>query len=287
MKSILNDGAINKKNMDLELYYFGTQQCKARESWGPGIKNQYKLHYVHSGKGYLTANHREYTVTAGQIFACYPNEIVYYRADSDDPWKYSWVAFNGLNSDFYFERAGLSKNNLVIDCPKKQVIEHAFHEILSTEQSAANKDLSYMGYLYLILSSIVDKSPLVKNTSNSTEYVKEAITYIKKNFDQPITISDISANLSLDRKYFSKIFKRELQMSPHEYLINYRLTRACELMRTTNLSIAEIATTVGYDNQFSFSRVFKKYKGVSPSDYRKFFLNGKDEASKDERTGNM
>lgn len=282
MKSILNDVAINKKNMDLELYYFGTQQCKARESWGPGIKNQYKLHYVHSGKGYLLANHREYTITAGQIFACYPNEIVYYRADSDDPWKYSWVAFNGLNSEFYFERAGISKNNLVIDCPQKAVIEQAFDAILSTEQSAANKDLSYMGNLYLILSSIVDKSSLVKNTSSAKEYIKEAIIYIKKHFEQPITISDISAYLSLDRKYFSKIFKKELQMSPLEYLINYRLTRACELMRTTNLSIAEIATTVGYDNQFSFSRVFKKYKGISPSDYRKLLFTGKETAPETE-----
>ena len=74
----------------------------------------------------------------------------------------------------------------------------------------------------------------------------------------------ISANLSLDRKYFSKIFKKELQMSPNEYLINYRLSRACELMETTTLTIAEIAATVGYDNQFSFSRVFKKYKQISP-----------------------
>lgn len=266
--SILNEDADKKKNTDLELYYFGTQQCVPSESWGPGIKNQYKLHFVHSGKGYLRSNQKEYVVTAGQLFACYPNEVVYYRADSNEPWRYSWVAFDGLNSEFYLERAGFSKINLVADCPNRAVIETAFNEILSTEKSAANKDLSYMGYLYLILASIVDKSSQTMKYSSTKEYVKEAVAYIKKNYSQPINISDISSDLSLDRKYFSKIFKKELQMSPNEYLINYRLARACELIETTNLSIAEIAATVGYDNQFSFSRVFKKYKQISPSDYR-------------------
>lgn len=266
--SILNEGADKKKNTDLELYYFGTQQCVPGESWGPGIKNQYKLHFVHNGKGYLRSNQKEYAITEGQLFACYPNEVVYYRADSEEPWRYSWVAFDGLNSEFYLERAGFSKSNLVMYCPNKSVIENAFNEILSTEKSAANKDLSYMGYLYLILASIVDKSSQTMNYSNTKEYVKEAVAYIKKNYSQSISISDISADLSLDRKYFSKIFKKELQISPNEYLINYRLARACELIETTNLTIAEIAATVGYDNQFSFSRVFKKYKKISPSDYR-------------------
>ena len=87
--SILNDDAGNQKNTDLELYYFGTQQCKPGESWGPGIKTQYKLHFVHEGTGHLKAAEKEYTITKGQLFACYPNEIVYYWADTGDPWRYS------------------------------------------------------------------------------------------------------------------------------------------------------------------------------------------------------
>lgn len=267
--SILNDDADNQKNTDLELYYFGTQQCKPGEFWGPGIKTQYKLHFVHSGKGRLKAREREYVITEGQLFACYPNEVVFYSADTSEPWRYSWVAFDGLNSEFYFDRAGFSKTNLVIDCPNRPIIENAFNAILQTERSAANKDLNYLGYLYLILASIVDKSSVAASQSSAKDYVKEAVTFIKKNYSQPISVTDISADLSLDRKYFSKIFKKELQISPHEYLINYRLARACELMETTDLTIAEIAATVGYDNQFSFSRVFKKYKQISPSDYKK------------------
>lgn len=272
--SILNDDADNQKNSDLELYYFGTQQCKPNESWGPGIKTQYKLHFVHAGKGWLKSGDEEYTITEGQLFACYPNEIVFYRADGSDPWRYSWVAFDGMNSEFYFERAGFSKSRLVIDCPNRSIIESAFQEILAVKKSAANKDLNYLGYLYLILASIVDETSAVTSQNNARDYVKDAVAFIKKNYSQPISVTDISADLSLDRKYFSKIFKQTLQTSPHEYLINYRLARACELMKTTDLTIAEIAATVGYDNQFSFSRVFKKYKNMSPSEYKKGISDG-------------
>lgn len=274
--SILNDNADLKTNTDLELYYFGTRQCSANESWGPGIKNQYKLHYVHSGKGYLKAGDQEYTVTEGQLFACYPNEIVYYRADKQDPWHYSWVAFDGLNSEVYFERAGFSKTNLVIDCPNRPLVETAYNQILETGKSAPNKDLNYMGYLYLILAALIDKSSKSSGNSSSKEYVKEALKYIKKNYSQQITVTDISSNLSLDRKYFSKIFKHYMKMTPNEYLISYRLQKSCELMESTTLTIAEIAATVGYDNQFSFSRAFRKYKNMSPSEYRRQTAKQKD-----------
>ena len=267
--SILNDNADLKKNTDLELYYFGTRQCEPNESWGPGIKNQYKLHYVHSGRGYLKAGDREYFITEGQLFACYPDQIVYYRSDTADPWHYSWVAFDGLNSELYFKRAGFSKSDLVIDCPNRTLIENAYNQLLWTGNSAPNKDLNYMGYLYLILAALIDKPANLSKSSSSEEYVKEALTYIKKNYSQHITVADISANLSLDRKYFSKIFKHYVKMTPMEYLISYRIEKSCELMENTDLTIAEIAATVGYDNQFSFSRAFRAGKNMSPSEYRR------------------
>lgn len=49
---------------------------------GPGVKQHYKLHYVHSGEGWLRSNGREYHITAGQLFACFPGETVFYRADA-------------------------------------------------------------------------------------------------------------------------------------------------------------------------------------------------------------
>ena len=134
---------------------------------GPGVKQHYKLHYVHSGEGWLRSNGREYRITAGQLFACFPGETVFYRADAAQPWEYSWVAFDGLNAEQYLRRAGFRPDHLVIDCPNKPLIENAFREILSTKGDTANHDLNYIGYLYLVLASIVDYSGNDSDTSNA------------------------------------------------------------------------------------------------------------------------
>ncbi|MCI5699911.1 MAG: AraC family transcriptional regulator [Lachnospiraceae bacterium] len=267
--SIPNEKANEKNNSDLELYYFGTQQCKPGDSWGPNKKDHYKLHYVHDGCGQLQSYGKTYTIKKGQMFACFPEEIVYYQADATYPWQYSWVAFDGLNSEQYLTSAGFRRDNLVIECPNKIIIENAFNEILSAEASAANTDLHYIGYLYIILSSIINTSSSEIAMKQSHGYIKEAISYIKANYHTEISIEDISKSLSLDRKYFSKLFKMELNLSPSEYLMQFRISKACELLQTTNMTISEIAVTVGYSNQFSFSRVFKKHLGMSPTDFRK------------------
>ena len=93
MRGIFQDKAQSKRgdllHRDLELFYYGSQKCTAADTWGPGVKQHYKLHYVHSGEGWLRSNGREYRITAGQLFACFPGETVFYRADAAQPWEYS------------------------------------------------------------------------------------------------------------------------------------------------------------------------------------------------------
>jgi AraC-like DNA-binding protein len=89
------------------------------------------------------------------------------------------------------------------------------------------------------------------------------------NYSGSISISRISESIGINRKYFSKIFKEAVGSAPIEYLINYRLTKACELMQNKTLTVGEIARSVGYDDQLLFSRIFKKYKGCSPNYYLK------------------
>ena len=74
--------------------------------------------------------------------------------------------------------------------------------------------------------------------------------------------------LELTVVYLTNIFKEKLSISPQEYLVNHRLMIACEILRQTNLPVAHIAKGVGYTDPFAFSKIFRKHKGVSPSQYR-------------------
>ena len=75
--------------------------------------------------------------------------------------------------------------------------------------------------------------------------------------------------IGLDRKYISKLFKDSVGVTIQDYLVNYRMNKAKEMMKERTLSIGDISRSVGYDNPLIFSKMFKKTNGVSPSDYRR------------------
>ena len=78
----------------------------------------------------------------------------------------------------------------------------------------------------------------------------------------------IAASCGLNRSYFGRIFKETLGKSPQEFLMNYRMVKAAELLKLTGLSIGDIANAVGYPNQLHFSRAFKHTYGLSPREWR-------------------
>ena len=99
-------------------------------------------------------------------------------------------------------------------------------------------------------------------------YIKEALSYIEQNFQNDISVEDISAFCGLNRRYFGKMFHDTIGRSPQEFLISYRMTKATELLKITSLSIADIGNAVGYPNQLHFSKKKKNVYGVSPRNWR-------------------
>lgn len=93
-------------------------------------------------------------------------------------------------------------------------------------------------------------------------YIKEAMNYIEQNFQNDISIEDIARVCGINRSYLGKIFKNSVGHSPQEFLMNYRMIKATELLKLTSLSIADVGSAVGYENQLHFSRAFKNIYGV-------------------------
>ena len=99
-------------------------------------------------------------------------------------------------------------------------------------------------------------------------YVKEALSYIEQNFQNDISVEGIAEFCGLNRSYFGRIFKEAVGRSPKEFLMNYRMIKAAELLKLTGLTIGDIGNAVGYPNQLHFSRAFKNTYGMSPREWR-------------------
>ena len=104
-------------------------------------------------------------------------------------------------------------------------------------------------------------------TKNS-ELIKKAILYISKHFAEPITLEDVANLVHLNPAYFSTIFKQSTSSSFKEYLNMVRVEESKRLLSNTDYSLIDIAIATGFENQSYFSKVFKKYTGLTPKQYR-------------------
>ncbi len=98
--------------------------------------------------------------------------------------------------------------------------------------------------------------------------VRLARTLLDQSYDTPITIADLSHEVALSPYYLIRTFRHVYKQTPHQYLMKKRIAKAKELLRNSDLSITEICMTVGYESLGSFSTLFRKEAGLSPSDYR-------------------
>lgn len=260
------------KSIDLELCFYGKEECLGGHSWGPGVRHQYIIHYIHSGQGMLTIGDKRYPLSAGQGFLICPNSIVYYKADEADPWVYSWVGFQGLHAKSYLERANLSISRPFFQSRNKAWFDHLFGEILKIQSQDRSSDLQYKSLIYQFFGELIElaagAAPALKPITTKEMYIQKAMEYIEINFSQKISILDIAHNVGLDRTYLSCLFKAKLGLSLQLFLLQFRMNRACDLMSNAALSIGDISRSVGYPDPFLFSKMFKKINKVSPKKYR-------------------
>ena len=109
--------------------------------------------------------------------------------------------------------------------------------------------------------------------SESREYklVQEMIQYMKENLHLNIGLQNIADAVRMSISSVSSIFKEEMGSTVYDYLTTLRIEKACELLQDSSLKIADIAGLVGYQNENSFIRTFRKQKSVTPGKYRETF----------------
>lgn len=100
------------------------------------------------------------------------------------------------------------------------------------------------------------------------KYVKSALAYVKDNYASIESLAEVAGYVNLNTEYFCRIFKAEVGMTFNNYLTEYRVKKAIELLSRTDMKVYEVAEKVGYTNLSYFSRVFKKVTGENPFVYK-------------------
>lgn len=257
------------ENAQLSIYESGWQHCSPGYKYGPARWGYFLLHFIENGRGTLTVNHTSYKLSRNQVFLTLPDTDTTYTADEELPWHYCWVGFNGLNAKEFLIKSGFVENGVYtksFSSPEK--IYSIFKQINDYNARDEASSLGMLGSLYVLFAELFKENknfelPAVENES----YIDRAVRYINENYGFPITIKDVADYVGFDRSYFFKIFKQQIGVSPKEYLINQRMSKARSLMKDSEYSCYEICKMVGYEDYSNFSKTFKKRYGKTPREY--------------------
>ena len=261
----------NRKFSDFYLCFCGYAKCSPLHSVGPAVRPNYILHYIMEGKGKFLVNGEEYNLQKGQGFLIEPEVQTFYQADEEVPWTYLWIGFGGKKAEDYLRDLGLNKKQLIFQCGCGEELKKIVYSMLKHRKYTAANEYFLEGLLYTFFGTLKENMEIAGNAGekDGNLYVRKAVEFIQNNYADPVRVKDIADYVGVNRSYLYTLFQDNLQLSPKEYLTNFRLTRAAELLQLTDLSVETVAMSCGYQDALGFSKIFKAKMGITPSAYRK------------------
>lgn len=259
----------SKNTSDLRLYLMGREQILPGVSCERVLRQHYLLHFIMRGKGVFRQGGHVYPVEAGQAFLITPDTFCSYQADEKDPYAYAWVEFDGLQAKDYLDRAGISRTH-----PIYTGLDFPCMEYLMKLIDNHSYNLRILAYFLLVLDRMIINCPAdrrpqeISSESTGELYIRHATRYITLNYWKNPSVQELADFCGINRSHLSRIFRQKTGQSPQEYIVRYRINTACTLLKTTDLTLAQVASAIGYTDQFSFSKAFKKEKGIPPIVWR-------------------
>lgn len=266
------------------------------KEWEPGIDESLCLHchsclelnYVDHGEGYNLFEDGKYDLHPGELFLI--NNQEYHHAvntddlvlkvivfDSDLVWQNNQFDYLYLKTFFEWGSPAIrhvGKDSIYINRVRKIIytIEREWNEKRSGYQIMIKSLL--LELLALIYRSASEESGFREETrtfDKNYEKLKKAVEYISLHFSENLNLNSLAKMVYLSPNYFSVIFKETMHMTLFNYIQKIRVQNACQILKTTDTGIAEIAVSCGFNSVSYFNKIFREWMDCSPGEYRKHF----------------
>lgn len=178
-----------------------------------------------------------------------------------------------ISAHFIFDRQSVFANPKRFSLQKvrpeaTEEIERLYNQMFDQFGEDAIGQFGSLSAFYGLLHHILPKL-IVQNTALTDVRLMQAVRYIEENYTQNITVEQLSSCCQMSMPRFFPKFKKQFGLTPVEYVNQYRITRAIILLMNGTASVEEIGDQVGFESTAYFRRVFKKFTGRSPRDFRK------------------
>ena len=231
--------------------------------YGPGRRNLYIIHYVLSGKGYFNGN----TVSAGQGFLITPGLPEEYYPDQSDPWEFLWVISDDKKMADIFSYYHADQKTNIFNYSFVDTVNSVRDMLITNTNRVYNPFEILEIFLDMFKYHLKDSDSFIKK-NNVDIYIDAALNYIKSNISNRITVTELTEIIGVSQPYLFRIFKDRFSKSPKQYIDDSKLTYAKKLLKETDMTVTQVAISVGFSDVLSFSKVFSTKTGVSPQNYR-------------------
>ena len=285
----------------------GRRICPADWEYSPYLLQNYEFMFIYQGEAFLTIDGVTHDLYPGDFILLMPNQIFSSKTNSKNPCRYYIVHFKLDNpvellsdesavdqihdairsfddkeiSDVFkmpqinFKRIYLAEQ-LSLGASKVRIFNLLEKAIVERNQLNLSSEIMMSCCLCEILIQLSRltienlKIDFIFNHANEMpRTIQEAVYFIHDNYMRPISLKDICKYMDVSPQYLIRVFKKKLNRSPLQYLNNFRVSRAKDMLKYTSLSIKEISYEIGIQNPFYFCRLFKKIEGMTPSEFRK------------------
>ncbi len=235
------------------------------------ILAEYQIIYITRGRGRFVSRNQEYTIIPGSVIVLFPGVKHTYKPDVETGWDEYWVGVKGE----YFE--ALQREGVI--SPEKPVYYIGLHDVMvklyTTIFERVEKQRPHYQYrisanIIMLMAEIISYDRKQEHGSQSDSMVEKVKFIFQENLYGNIELEEVARRLHLSSSYLGEVFKSYTGLTPYQYYLHLKVNKAKELLERGELNIKEIAHKLSCEDQYYFSRLFKKKTGVPPSQWTMF-----------------
>ncbi len=254
-------------NEYLNVQMLGFEECTKSKLNRKHTFEGNSLHFILSGKGYIDG----IQIGKNDCFMIKKGHLAEYFPDSNDPWTYCWINFDGKMADKLLETTGLNTDVCTFSIQNTDLVFNHIKSAIDFNYQSTDVTMHINAVLLEIFASLATIKPELytgKTESVRENRVKRSIEYITKHYKEKDCIATLSKVENVNKRYLSRLFKEHSDLSPQGHMIKLRIEEAKILLKTRTYPINAVGEAVGYDDVLQFSKIFKKHTGMSPTQYR-------------------
>lgn len=238
--------------------------------------NYYELYYLLDGQRSYFIDNAIYELNVGDIVIVPPNTL--HRTIGDKTKIHSRILISIpeeiLEKEIVGEYSTLSKKYIFpITAKRRPFVEELFnrieYETKSNDTYGPYLTKKYINEIFIFLLRAGRKNEIIYIDNETDSVIGTAARYIQRNFNRQVSLREVADMLGMDRTYFCKLFRNKAGFSFSQYIKEVRIIEAARLLTETEMSITEVAMSVGYNDSSYFAKVFKSIKGTTPLAFRK------------------